>query len=161
MKSLGCGRRECDIRGCGIRGCKERGEWAELCFMMRAAEHGLQVSKPWGDSARYDVGVEWGGRILRVQVKSTMYRRRGVESYCLNVLGPKRKRYPAGVVDFFAIYLIPIDTWYIIPYAVMGRTRSSLHFTVGSKRGRWERFREAWGLMKDLKVQSCEVSTAG
>ena len=57
--------------GGGIKGCKERGEWAELCFMARAAGHGLRVSKPYGDSASYDVGVEWvapgrEGRILRV-----------------------------------------------------------------------------------------------
>ena len=41
-----------------IKNCKERGEWAELCFMARAAELGLKVSKPYGDSASYDVGVE-------------------------------------------------------------------------------------------------------
>ena len=46
-----------------IKGCKERGEWAELYFMMLALEHGLQVSKPWGDTGRYDVGVEGRGRI--------------------------------------------------------------------------------------------------
>jgi hypothetical protein len=29
---------------------KQRGEWAEMKFMARAAEHGLPGSKPWGDS---------------------------------------------------------------------------------------------------------------
>jgi hypothetical protein len=38
--------------GMGIAGCKERGEWAELCFMARAAGQGLRVSKPYGDSAK-------------------------------------------------------------------------------------------------------------
>ena len=51
--------------------CKERGEWAELCFMARAADRGLNVSRPHGDSASYDVGVEQNGRFLRIQVKST------------------------------------------------------------------------------------------
>ena len=60
-------------------------------------------------------------------MKSTVYKRRG-EGYSLNVMGPQRERYPSGVVDFFAVYLIPIDTWYIIPYALMGRTNCSLHF---------------------------------
>src|SRR5689334_11543102 len=88
-----------------IRGCKERGEWAELCFMARAAGLGLKVSKPYGDSASYDVGVECGsgrgeGRVLRVQVKSTIYRRRNGE-YSLNVMGPGRRRYARGTVDFF------------------------------------------------------------
>ena len=50
---------------------KRRGEWVELIFMMRAAELEFNVSKPWGDSSRYDVSVEDGGRFRRVQVKST------------------------------------------------------------------------------------------
>lgn len=51
--------------------CKLQGEWAELLFMARAAEHGFSVSKPWGESQAYDVTVESGGKFLRVQVKST------------------------------------------------------------------------------------------
>src|SRR5438552_12970322 len=51
---------------------KRRGEWVELQFMARAAAHGLTVSKPWGDSARYDFIVEQRGRFRRVQVKSTL-----------------------------------------------------------------------------------------
>jgi hypothetical protein len=51
-----------------IKNPKRRGEWAELRFMAAAAEHGLSVSKPWGDSERYDVGVESNGQYRRVQV---------------------------------------------------------------------------------------------
>jgi hypothetical protein len=50
---------------------KQRGEWVELLFMTRAAKRGYVVSKPWGDSARYDVGIEQDGRFKRVQVKGT------------------------------------------------------------------------------------------
>jgi len=70
-----------------IKGCKERGEWVELCFMAKAAGLGMGVSKPLGESRRYDVLVEAGGKIHRVQVKSTMYCRRRNE-YSLNVMGP-------------------------------------------------------------------------
>lgn len=41
-----------------LRAPKRRGEWVELQFMARAHAHGLIVSKPWGDSARYDFIVE-------------------------------------------------------------------------------------------------------
>src|ERR1700682_4036951 len=50
---------------------KERGEWVELCFMVQVIEHGFKVSKPWGDSSAYDVAVESGSGVLKVQVKST------------------------------------------------------------------------------------------
>jgi hypothetical protein len=132
--------------GSEIRNCKERGEWAELCFMAKAAGHGLRVSKPYGDSASYDVGVECKRRILRVQVKSTLYQRGGRESYSLNVHGPKRRPYTKGTVDFFAVYLIPQDTWYILPFEKTGGD-FWLYITPGRKRGKWEKYREAWELL--------------
>jgi len=145
-----------------VKGCKERGEWAELCFMARAAGMGMSVSKPHGDSRRYDVLVETGRRIVRVQVKSTIYRRRGKE-YSLNVMGPGRKRYAEGSVDFFAVYLIPEEEWYIIPYWAVGKLLT-LHFTPGSKRARWERYREAWEGLRGVEIQACvdpEVEEVG
>ena len=129
-----------------VKGCKERGEWAELCFMARAAGMGMSVSKPHGDSRRYDVLVEVSGRIWRVQVKSTIYCRRGGE-YSLNVMGPGRKRYEEGSVDFFAVYLIPVDAWYIIPAAVLGK-KLTLHFSPGGKRQKYGKYREAWELLR-------------
>ncbi len=136
-----------------VVGCKERGEWAELCFMARVAGLGMSVSKPHGDSRRYDVLVEAGRRISRVQVKSTIYCRRGNE-YSLNVMGPGRKKYEEGTVDFFAVFLIPREEWYIIPYEAMGN-RLTLHFTPGSKRGKWEEYREAWELLRAVEIQAC------
>ena len=47
-----------------VKGCKERGEWAELCFMARAAGLGMGVLKPFGDSMRFDVGVLSGAKDL-------------------------------------------------------------------------------------------------
>jgi hypothetical protein len=139
-------------RGGLIAGCKERGEWAELEFMARAAERGLHVSKPYGDSARYDVVVEAAdGRFWRVQVKSTLYCRRNGE-YSLNVLGPGRVPYAAGVIDFFAVYLIPLDAWYIIPFGAAGQGAASLHFTAHSKRHKWRAYREAWHLLQEAGV---------
>src|SRR5438445_804944 len=60
-------------KGRFIKGCKERGEWAELCFMARAVQHGFNVSRPYGDTGAYDVGVEHNGRFSRVQVKSVTF----------------------------------------------------------------------------------------
>ena len=137
-------------RGEKIKGCKERGEWAELVFMARAAGEGLKVLKPQGDSLRYDVAVEGGGKILRVQVKSTIYRRRNGE-YSLNVLGPRRQRYAEGEVDFFAIYLIPEDSWYILPFETVGKKNLSLHFTPTSARHKYADYREAWHLLRGGK----------
>jgi hypothetical protein len=100
--------------------------------------------------------VDDNGRVLRVQVKSTIYKRRG-DGYSLNVMGPRRQKYQPGTVDFFAILLIPVDHWYIIPFEVMGRTNSSIHFTPKGKRQKYGEYREAWHLLKDtgLTIQAC------
>ncbi len=157
----GMWRKKDRLAGGRLAGCKERGEWAELYFMMQAAGRGLKVSRPFSWVGRYDVGVEnptegHQATVLRVQVKSTIYKRRG-ECYSLNVMGPKRKKYEPGTVDFFAILLIPVDDWYIIPFEVMGRTNSSIHFTPGGIRQKYERYREAWHLLKDtgLTIRAC------
>ena len=114
---------------------------------------GLGVLKPFGESGRYDVAVENGGPIWRVQVKSTIYCRRGNE-YSLNVMGPGRKQYKKGTVDFFAVWVIPVGEWYIIPYAAMGK-KKTLHFTAGSKRAKWAKYREAWDLLKVVEIRAC------
>jgi len=85
------GRQHCDQgrRGAGeflFRTCKEQGEWAELCFIARARQMGMTVLKPYGDSSTYDVGIEVGGRLVRVQTKSTTFRRG--RTYTCNLTGP-------------------------------------------------------------------------
>jgi PD-(D/E)XK endonuclease len=150
-------RRKADrMAGGKLKGCKERGEWAELYFMMMAAGLGMKVSRPFGQAARYDVGVESRRGVVRVQVKSTIYKRRG-DCYSLNVMGPRRSKYVPGTVDFFAILLIPRDDWYIIPFEVMGRTNSSLHFTPSAKRQKYGNYFEAWDLLREtgLTIQAC------
>ena len=80
--------------------------------MTCAAEHGLCVTKPWGETARYDFAVEHEGHFVRVQVKSTMFKDRG--GYSCTVRGC-RGPYEGDPFDFLAAYLIPVDMWYIIP----------------------------------------------
>jgi hypothetical protein len=133
-------------RGGEIKTCKERGEWAEIYFVMLAMERNMKVSKPYGES-KYDVGVEGRERIVRVQVKSTIYKRRG-ECYSINLMGPKRKKYAPGTVDFFAILLIPLDKWYVIPFEVLGRKHCSAHCTPSSKRQKYGKYKEAWELLR-------------
>jgi hypothetical protein len=150
-------RKASRMAGGKLPGCKERGEWAELYFMMMAAGQGMKVSKPFGDLASYDVGAENRRQVLRVQVKSTIYKRRNGE-YSLNVMGAQRKKYEPGTVDFFAILLIPIDDWYIIPFEVIGTKNLSLHFTPKSQRQKYGEYREAWELLRGetgITIRAC------
>jgi hypothetical protein len=53
--------------------------------------------------------------------------------------------------------LIPIDDWYILPFEVMGRTNSSIHFTPKGARQKYGEYREAWPLLREtgLTIQAC------
>jgi PD-(D/E)XK endonuclease len=92
-------------------GQKERGEWVELLFMANAARLGLKVARPHGDSARFDVIVEGGGRMYRVQVKSTVFNRNGCyECLCFwSRVSKKResKPYSEEQIDLVAAYVVP------------------------------------------------------
>jgi len=132
---------------------KERGEWVELCFMTTAMQHGYKVSKPWGDTGPYDVGVENGANFLRVQVKSTTVRN-GHGYLCQFKPNARKKQdYTTDQIDFFAAYVIPVDTWYLIPsYLLLGAQRKTavvLHPVVPliKNRYRFEAYKEAWPLL--------------
>jgi hypothetical protein len=129
--------------GAGIKHPKLRGEWAELCFMVRAAENGLLVNKPWGETAHYDFAVESEKHFVRVQVKSTTFKDRG--GYSCTVRGC-RGPYIGDVFDFVAVYLIPEDLWYIIP-AEMIRGQGSVAVYPKLRNSKYAPYREAWHLL--------------
>ena len=135
---------------------KDQGEWAELCFMTKAAGMGLKVVRPFGDSSSYDVGVECAGGILRVQVKSSIYQRRGMRSYAVHLHTHNAQQYAKGTVDFFALYLIPVDIWYILPFEVTGNS-TSLHFTPGGRYEKHKQYREAWHLLRPQTTLQSQV----
>ena len=131
---------------------KERGEWVELQFMARAVRNGFKVSKPWGDSSAYDVGVESGERIFRVQVKSTDCRTQ-YGYLCQFKPNARSRPYTLKDVDFFAAYVIPKDVWYVIPAAVLlsGTAKKSVTLLpekpLHPDRYKYEDYRGAWGLL--------------
>ena len=136
----------------GFRTFKERGEWVELLFMAWALRKGFKVSRPWGDSGPYDVGVEHGRRFLRVQVKSTSFRV-GNGYMCGFSSNQKSKRYSRRQVDFFAAYVIPEDVWYIIPAASVLKNKGTelMLCPVQPMRRdcyKYEGYREAWKLLR-------------
>ncbi|HZQ96554.1 MAG TPA: group I intron-associated PD-(D/E)XK endonuclease [Candidatus Sulfotelmatobacter sp.] len=130
---------------CEIKNCKARGEWAELCFMARAAAHGYSVTRPFGDSASYDVGVEHCGRFSRVQVKSTTCRERNCYKCQIGHFGGEP--YTENELDFFAIYLVPIDLWYLIPFEVAQHSLS-LRLAPNNFHHRFSQYIEAWHLLR-------------
>lgn len=137
---------------------KRRGEWAESVFMARAGEQGLAVSRPWGDSNSYDCVVGRPGKFAAVQVKSTtMKLERGTGYSCSTC--SSHKAYRAGALDFLAAYVIPEDTWYIIPAKEI-RGKKSISLGTAGGEAKYEKYREAWNLLREAG-QECEQAAEG
>lgn len=143
----------------GFTTYKRRGEWVELLFMARAAQRGFNVSKPWGDSSRYDVSVEDEGRFRRVQVKSTDVPR-GKDGFvcCLKRTGIQY--YRIEEVDFFAIYVVRKDAWYVLPARVVLRLKSNIRVAPGNEKQKYARYEGAWELLRRRGSGRAEVSKA-
>jgi hypothetical protein len=133
----------------GSRTQKRLGELAELAFLYKAASMGFAVSKPYGDSERFDFIVSSAPHIWRVQVKS-IYKaaKNGYGIHSCEVYVPRD-------VDFIVVYLVPENAWYLIPIKAVGGRHALYFYPHGSRTGkcRYEKYREAWWLMKpDLKL---------
>ena len=144
---------------------RQRGNFAELAFMRKAASLGLSVAKPWGEGERYDIIVRVENVCWRVQVKSVLAKSPSKPHYRIKTSrgGGVRSRiifYSSTEIDFLAAYIIPEDTWYIFPATVI-EPRRVMCLTPGSKRSKFEEYREAWKLMKPSKPEIGHAASAG
>ena len=137
-----------------FRSYKERGEWVELQFMAQAAKRQFAVCKPWGETHYYDIGIEHGPNFLRVQIKSTSYRRNAGYWCDFKPNHQTSREYSLEKLDLFAAYVIPVDAWYLIPAALLlgARPKGGLPLSpvappVKKKSYCYECYREAWGLL--------------
>ena len=133
---------------------KRRGELAEIAFLHKALALGFRVSKPYGDSDRYDFITDpcnLPGRtpLYRVQVKCTTQFIDG--SYHLNAhrrINGKAVPYTLDEIDFFAALVMPEDSWFIIPLShVLGITSFMLRSKRDHRPNRYTPYREAWRLL--------------
>jgi PD-(D/E)XK endonuclease len=132
---------------------KRRGEWVELLFMTVAAGMGFNVAKPWGEPPRYDVIVEREGRFLRVQVKSTeMWLG---TCYLCQLYSYGRQPYTPKETDYFAIYVFPVDVWYIFPAKVLAGMRT-IALTPHLKGHKYEPYMENWRLLTNSRRRAAK-----
>ena len=129
---------------------KRRGELAELAFVYKAATLGFAVSKPYGDSQRYDAILDTAQRLLRVQVKCTTFFMDGF--YHLNAhrrVNGRAIPYQLSEVDFLAAYIVPDDSFFILPLAhILGCTSLLFRPKTSRRKGTYDQYREAWHLLR-------------
>lgn len=115
-----------------------------MCFAVRALREGLGLARPWGESSGYDwVVYPAGGRMVRVQVKSTIFPEGNGYSCTLK---DSRGPYKKNSFDFVAAYVIPEDVWFILPEKrVRGMWSVGLHPEL--EESKYGEYLEAWHLL--------------
>jgi len=155
-------RRKLRSIACTTQYSKRKGMMAELIFVVKAASMGFAVSKPYGDCEPYDLVVEEGGRLLRIQVKSVFSTARWGYTVAVarrHYRGPMTQ-YSAEEIDFIAAYVVPHDVWYIVPISEIGSSTQIHLYPEGAKRingAHFEKYREAWDLLRLGAVRPTEL----
>jgi hypothetical protein len=129
---------------------KLMGELSELDFLRKAMGMGMIVSKPWGDSYRYDFICDTNGKLWRVQVRSTEFRfgARGFAVHASVYVGRKIVALTEKDIDVLIGYIVSRDIWYVVPVKAFTPRKNLWFYPDGSKKGAmFEKYREAWGLM--------------
>jgi hypothetical protein len=126
------------------------GELSELDFLRKAMGMGMIVSKPWGDSYRYDFVCDTHGKLWRAQVRSTEDRfgARGYQVHASVYVGRKIVGLTAKDIDVIVAYIVSRDIWYVVPVRAFVPRKNLWFYPDGSKKGAmFEKFREAWWVM--------------
>jgi hypothetical protein len=89
-----------------------RTEGIVLGALMRA---GKKVLLPFGDGHRYDLALDEGGTLVRVQCKTARYRDGRIVFNTRSMRRDNSSHYYAGDADFFGVYAPYTDKVYLIP----------------------------------------------
>ena len=143
-----CARRAARKRGLVIR---QHGDLGEVAFLHKATELGFMVAKPYGTIYPFDFIVQGGQKLWRIQIKSVAYVRKGLYSQRVQRnTGGGPVGYRKSEVDFVAVYIIPEDTWYILPVREVVKRQTLLFRPKGYHRPDiYARYREAWHLLRE------------
>jgi hypothetical protein len=117
------------------RNTKAIGDLSELEAARALARVGYLVSKPLGDSHRYDLVIDDGEVLSRVQVKTGRLRNGVIKFACSSSHthrgGPSSRPY-RGEVEFFAIYCPQTEKVYLLPEAEATLTTAHLRVTASN-----------------------------
>ncbi len=100
----------------------KKGEITESIVLAKLVQLGYECLIPWGHDHRYDIAIDDGGKLVRIQCKTARYLE---ESGCLEFnaaityarVGGKphtRKGYK-GEADYFGVYSPDIEKVYLVP----------------------------------------------
>lgn len=123
---------------------RRSGEEAEISFILQAVKKGLKISRPMM-TERYDLIVDNGKKLLRIQVKSTEKLKVTRPQYEVP-LRASGKKYKENEVDFFAIFIRPTNTWYLLPFENFKNIKS-MYFNIHGHSQKYSSYKDAWHIL--------------
>ncbi|MBV8299489.1 MAG: hypothetical protein JO083_08090 [Candidatus Eremiobacteraeota bacterium] len=128
--SLGVERNQTPETRAPKRNTKLKGDVSELRVAAALIEAGYAVSKPFGENQRYDLVIDDGERLQRVQVKTGRIRGGVVLFSCCSTHGHRRTqlmtRPYTGQIDLLAVFCPDNEKVYLVPEAELTRSKSHL-----------------------------------
>lgn len=120
-----------------LHNTKSVGELGVARTLSRLLENGYAVSLPFGDNLRYDLIVDDGRHLLRVQCKTGRLDTKGSIAFpvcsCANHRGRGRRDY-RGDIDAFGVYCPDTGSVYLVPMSALNGCRREARLRVNPAR---------------------------
>lgn len=140
---------------------KLKADIAESAVTTQLLKRGFRVLRPVGDRLPYDLAIDNGEKLIRIQVKSA-WGHKGV--YNVDTRWTKtnrrkmlRTRYAANDFDFAILYVDDADVFYIMPQKVFDQYKSGIRLVEKKTRQREPKahpYKNAWELLMGRSVRN-------
>lgn len=126
-----------------------QGHLCEQVFSVECIKRNIPIYKPIADLYGVDF-IIGSNKLIRIQVKSTLkkdprYKGSG-SSYKICVRHGAKSRAYENQFDFVAVYLMPVNIFYIIPISMLNKT--TIRINPDSSRCKYYNFKERWDLIE-------------
>lgn len=129
---------------------KAIGERSEAIILAAVIRRGWAASIPFGNNQRYDLIVDTGRRLARVQCKTGRIRDGAVRFNTCSANGfTHKKRHYGGAIECFAVYCPDNDKVYLVPVTLLRKSTMALRISPLAERA--PRSRIAWALDYELR----------
>ena len=133
-----------------------KGDIAEQAAVLYALNRGWGVLTPVGDRLPYDLVIDTGVKLIKIQVKSAWFDA-AKQNWVVDNRRTKTNRrkmiradYSNSDFDFAVLYIDDLNLFYIMPSLVFNSYSSEIHLVESEKRQRKPKsaeFRNAWHLL--------------
>lgn len=121
-----------------MNGCpsKAKGDIAEAMIAARLLQKGFAVLKPFGDNLRYDLVIDDGIKLSKVQCKSARSARYVDGSIRFDTCSGRDKQVYSGQIDLFGVYCQELDEVFVVPIEDCAAARMKTLRVLPSKTGK-------------------------